>query len=256
MSSSYKELTPLLLLLLAMAGHPARCAEVPRIIGGQFASPGQFPHQVSLQLRGRHHCGGSLISDTMIVTAAHCTIGQSPSQMKAVVGTTDLAAGNGQTLDIAQLIIHPQYNPQTQDFDMSLIRLSSPVRLGGAVQTIQLADADANYAADTLATISGFGAINQNLQLPNRLKFAQVQLWSRDFCNAQNIPGLTDRMVCAGHPSGQVSSCQGDSGGPLTVDGKLFGVVSWGFGCGAKGRPAMYTYVGALRSWIKQTANV
>jgi len=63
-------------------------------------------------------------------------------------------------------------------------------------------------------------------------------------------------MVCAGHPSGQVSSCQGDSGGPLTVDGKLFGVVSWGFGCGAKGRPAMYTYVGALRSWIKQNANV
>ncbi|ALC42080.1 CG34458 [Drosophila busckii] len=232
------------------------CAELTRIIGGQFAAPAQFPHQVSLQLKGRHTCGGSLISENFIVTAAHCTIGQSPSQMRAIVGTNDLGAGNGQTLDIAQLIIHPQYNPQSQDFDMSLIRLATPAKLGAAVQTIQLAAADANYAADTLATISGFGAINQNLQLPNRLKYAQVQLWSRDFCNAQNIPGLTDRMVCAGHPSGQVSSCQGDSGGPLTVDGKLFGVVSWGFGCGAKGRPAMYTYVGALRSWIKQNANV
>ncbi|XP_034476153.1 trypsin-1 [Drosophila innubila] len=245
-----------LLLLLATVASRVYGADVSRIIGGQFASAGQFPHQVSLQLNGRHHCGGSLISDTMIVTAAHCTKGQSPSQMMAIVGTNDLSAGNGQTVGIAQFIIHPQYNPQSQDFDMSLIRLSSPVTLGGAVQTIQLAESDANYAADTMATISGFGAINQNLQLPNRLMFAQVQLWSRDFCNAQNIPGLTDRMVCAGHPSGQVSSCQGDSGGPLTVDGKLFGVVSWGFGCGAKGRPAMYTYVGALRSWIKQNANV
>ncbi|XP_068147637.1 trypsin-1 [Drosophila tropicalis] len=233
-----------------------QAADVSRIIGGQFAKQGQFPHQVSLQLNGRHHCGGSLISETMIVTAAHCTKGQSPGQMKAVVGTNDLSAGNGQTFSIAQFIIHPQYNPQSQDFDMSLIRLSSPVQFGGLVQKIQLADANSNHAADTMATISGFGAINQNLQLPNRLKYAQVQLWSRDYCNGQNIPGLTDRMICAGHPSGQVSACQGDSGGPLTVDGKLFGVVSWGFGCGAEGRPAMYTYVGALCSWIQQNANV
>lgn len=253
MSSAYNIV---LLLLLATVASRVHGADVSRIIGGQFASMGQFPHQVSLQLNGRHHCGGSLISDTIIVTAAHCTKGQSPNQMMAIVGTNDLSAGNGQTFGIAQFIIHPQYNAQSQDFDMSLIRLSSPVSLGGAVQAIQLAEADTNYEADTMATISGFGAINQNLQLPNRLKFAQVQLWSRDFCNAQNIPGLTDRMVCAGHPSGQVSSCQGDSGGPLTVDGKLFGVVSWGFGCGAKGRPAMYTYVGALRSWIKDNANV
>ncbi|KAH8234306.1 hypothetical protein KR038_007248, partial [Drosophila bunnanda] len=256
--SSLKTIATPLILFLAVATSLGEVepSEESRIIGGQFAAPGQFPHQVSLQLKGRHHCGGSLISETMIVTAAHCTMGQSPSQMMAIVGTNDLSAGNGQTFSIAQFIIHPQYNPQSQDFDMSLITLSSPVSIGGSVKTIQLADSDSNYAADTMATISGFGAINQNLQLPNRLKFAQVQLWSRDYCNSQNIPGLTDRMVCAGHPSGQVSSCQGDSGGPLTVDGKLFGVVSWGFGCGAKGRPAMYTYVGALRSWIKQNANV
>ncbi|KAH8372710.1 hypothetical protein KR009_003243, partial [Drosophila setifemur] len=256
--SSVNTLVASLFLLLVATSVLAETESVggSRIIGGEFAAPGQFPYQVSLQLNGRHHCGGSLISETMIVTAAHCTKGQNPGQMKAIVGTNDLSAGNGQSFNIAQFIIHPQYNPQSQDFDMSLIKLSSPVPMGGAVKTIQMADSDSNYAADTMATISGFGAINQNLQLPNRLKFAKVQLWSRDYCNAQNIPGLTDRMVCAGHPSGQVSSCQGDSGGPLTVDGKLFGVVSWGFGCGAKGRPAMYTYVGALRSWIKQNAMV
>ncbi|XP_005181909.1 trypsin-1 [Musca domestica] len=244
----------LLLIFAVLVGHIS-CAS--RIIGGQFATPGQFPHQVSLQLNGRHHCGGSIISETFIVTAAHCTINQNPALMKVVVGTTDLVAGNGKTLNAAQFIIHPQYNPQSQDYDMSLIRLAEPLQLGTTeVDKIELAASDANFAADTLATISGFGAINGNLQLPNKLKFAQVQLWSRDYCNPQNIPGITDRMICAGHPSGQVSACQGDSGGPLTVENKLFGVVSWGFGCGAEGKPAMYTYVGALRSWIKQNSGV
>lgn len=228
-----------------------------RIIGGQFASPGQFPHQVSLQLKGRHHCGGSIISETFIVTAAHCTKGLNPTQMKAIVGTTDLQAGNGQTANIDQLIIHPRYNPQSQDFDISLIKLSQPLSLGSSViDKIDMAGPKENFAADTIATISGFGAINGNLQLPNKLKFASVQLWSRDYCNPQNIPGVTDRMICAGHPSGQVSACQGDSGGPLTVGNKLFGIVSWGFGCGAHGKPAMYTYVGAMRSWIKQNSGV
>ncbi|XP_067633374.1 trypsin-1 [Eurosta solidaginis] len=246
------------LLILA---YFAVCALQPadagtRIIGGQFAIPGQFPHQVSLQLRGRHHCGGSLISPTYIVTAAHCTIGQNPAQMRAIVGTIDLLAGDGKSFDISKLIIHPQYNSQTQDYDLSLIQLREPVTLGDNVKTIELADGQSNHAANTVATISGFGATNGNLELPNRLKYARVQLWSRDFCNPQNIPGVTDRMVCAGHPSGQVSACQGDSGGPLTVDDKLFGVVSWGFGCGAQGKPAMYTYIGALRSWIKQNSGV
>ncbi|XP_061397861.1 trypsin-1-like [Musca vetustissima] len=242
------------LLVALMLGYVSAAG---RIIGGQFATPGQFPYQVSLQLKGRHHCGGSIISETFVVTAAHCTIGQNPAAMKVIVGTTDLQAGSGKSVNVAQFIIHPQYNSQSQDYDMSLIKLAEPLQLGSsAVDKIELAASDANFAADTLATISGFGAINGNLQLPNKLKFARVQLWSRDFCNPQNIPGITDRMICAGHPSGQVSSCQGDSGGPLTVDNKLFGVVSWGFGCGAQGKPAMYTYVGALRSWIKQNSGV
>lgn len=246
-----------MLLWLLVAGLVAQIYGDSRIIGGQFASPGQFPFQVSLQLKGRHHCGGSIISETFIVTAAHCTIGQNPALMKVIVGTTDLLAGDGRTASIAQFIIHPRYNPQSQDYDISLIKLAQPLALGSSkVDKIELAAADANFAADTMATISGFGAINGNLQLPNKLKFANVQLWSRDYCNPQNIPGITDRMICAGHPSGQISSCQGDSGGPLTVDKKLFGVVSWGFGCGAQGKPAMYSYVGALRSWIKQNSGV
>ncbi|XP_037954982.1 trypsin-1-like [Teleopsis dalmanni] len=242
---------PILLLILAIG--QISCGS--RIIGGQYAQSGQFPYQISLQLNQRHHCGGSLISDMVVITAAHCVMGQSPTKMRVVAGTADLLAGDGKAFEIADIVRHSQYNPETQDYDIALIKLKSAVPLGGNIQTIELASSESNYPADTLATISGFGAVNMQLQLPNKLKFAQVQLWSRDFCNPKNIPGITNRMVCAGHPSGQVSACQGDSGGPLTVDGKLFGLVSWGFGCGAK-MPAIYTYVGALRSWITENSGV
>ncbi|KAL5275167.1 hypothetical protein ACFFRR_001242 [Megaselia abdita] len=226
-----------------------------RIIGGDFASQGQFPYQVSLQLNSRHHCGGAVISEGAVVTAAHCTIGQNPTSMKVIAGTNDLLA-NHIEVGVARLLNHPQYNPKTNDYDLALVILNQPLPLGPKIKAIDLADSSNNYPADTMAIVSGWGAINSNLQLPSKLKYAKVQLWSREFCNPNNIPGITDRMICAGHPSGQISSCQGDSGGPLTVDNKLFGVVSWGFGCGIAGKPAMYTYIGNLSTWIKQTASL
>lgn len=226
-----------------------------RIIGGDFASQGQFPYQVSLQLNGRHHCGGAIISETAIVTAAHCTIRQNPAAMKVFAGTSDLLADHVEA-GVARLINHPQYNPQTNDYDLALVILSQSLPLGPKIKAVTMADTNDVFPADTLAVVSGWGATNSNLQLPSKLKYAKVQLWSREYCNPSNIPGITDRMICAGHPSGQISSCQGDSGGPLTVNNKLFGVVSWGFGCGVAGKPAMYTYIGNLRPWIKQTANV
>uniref|UniRef100_A0A1A9WHD6 Peptidase S1 domain-containing protein n=1 Tax=Glossina brevipalpis TaxID=37001 RepID=A0A1A9WHD6_9MUSC len=230
---------------------------IPRVIGGQFATLGQFPHQVSLQLKGKHYCGGSLISENYVLTAAHCMTDQDANETKVIAGTVDLLAGDGVSFNVTKTIVHSQYNRVTDDYDICLLALDPPAQFNNStVQKINLSDANINYAANTLATISGFGATNSDLQLPNKLKYAYVQLWGRNFCNPQNIPGITDRMICAGHPSGQINACQGDSGGPLTVDDKLFGIVSWGYGCGVRGKPAMYTYIGALRSWIKQNSGV
>lgn len=246
-----KVITVFVLVLVAARGNDDEW----RIIGGDFASQGQFSYQVSIQLNGRHHCGGAVISKTAVVTAAHCTIGQDPASMKVFAGTSDLLADHVE-VGVARLVNHPQYNPQTNDYDLALVILNQPLPIGPKINTISMADSTDNYPADTMAIVSGWGATNSNLQLPSKLKYAKVQLWSREFCNPSNIPGITDRMICAGHPSGQISSCQGDSGGPLTVNNKLFGVVSWGFGCGISGKPAMYTYIGNLRPWIKQTVNV
>lgn len=248
-----------------------RSAGDTRVIGGRLAQLGQFPHQVSLQVKGRHHCGGSLISSKFIITAAHCVVGlqqqlqqkqQQPQQvlpqLKAVIGIIDLQDTNQcKSFDIAQIFVHPQYNTQTNDYDLSVLELDKAVPLGqNYIDKIDLVEANTNYAANTMAVVSGYGAVNGHLELPRKLKYAEIQLWSRDYCNPHNIPGITDRMICAGHPSGQISSCQGDSGGPLTVGNKLFGVVSWGFGCGVHGKPAMYTYLGGLRSWIKQICGI
>ncbi|XP_055373012.1 trypsin-1-like [Condylostylus longicornis] len=231
-------------------------ANTSRVIGGNYASPGQFPYQVALQLNGRHHCGGAIISETAILTAAHCTINQSPQSMMVIAGTTDIQDTDGIRIQPSRFINHPQYSSQTNDYDISIIQLSQPLPIGNNIKPINMVDVNDNFDADTIGTLSGWGAIDSNLQLPTKLKYAKIQLWSRDYCNPQNIPGITDRMICAGHPSGQISACQGDSGGPLTVNEKLAGVVSWGFGCGAAGRPAMYTFVGTFRPWIKQTVGV
>lgn len=248
----FLKLTTVFLLLIVIAKGNA---EEWRIIGGDFATQGQFPYQVSLQLNGRHHCGGAIISKTAVVTAAHCTIGQNPENFKVFAGTSDLLADHVE-VGVDRLINHPQYHPQTNDYDLTLVILNRPLPLGPKIKVITLADSSDNYPADKMAIVSGWGATNSNLQLPSKLKYAKVQLWSREFCNPSNIPGITDRMICAGHPSGQISSCQGDSGGPLAVDNKLLGVVSWGFGCGVAGKPAMYTYIGNLRFWIKQTLKI
>ncbi|EDW79803.2 uncharacterized protein Dwil_GK17982 [Drosophila willistoni] len=226
-----------------------------RTIGGQISGPGQVPYVVALTLNGFRHCGGALISETIVLTAAHCTWGYQPSQMNVIAGINDLNSLVGQVLDVAELINHSQFIPGQWDYDIALVRLSSPVKFDGKVQKIPLADSDSEYPGNKVGTVSGFGAINKKLDVQTFLRSAQVPIWGRLYCN-KIIPDIMDRKLCAGNRSGLVGACQGDSGGPLSVDGKLFGVVSWGYNCGTAGEPSVYSYVPAYRSWIYLNSQV
>ena len=102
------------------------------------------------------------------------------------------------------------------------------------------------------ACLSGFGQVNGKGQMPNRLQFANIKVWLRKIC-IRYLPYIgREGMVCAGDKSGQPKSCYGDSGSPLVLDGKLYGIVSFGFGCGTPNTPSVFTYVPLYRCWIEK----
>ena len=225
----------------------------PSIVGGVEATPGEFPWMVSLQ-SGSHFCGASLIAPNWVLTAAHCTEGESANNLQIVVGRHRLNASDGQTVNVAQIINHPNYNTNTIDYDVALLRLASPVNNVTPIGLVS--DAMTVDDPNQTATISGWGATSQGGGGSNALLKVSVPIVSNTTCNQAYNGQITDRMICAGLSEGGKDSCQGDSGGPMMVrnadnTGWLqAGVVSWGNGCALAGFYGVYARVSNLKNWI------
>lgn len=232
----------------------------PAIVGGSVAIENEFPWQVWLHPTNYNgvYCGASLISSGWALTAAHCVQGYSATNMVVDLGMHTIGGNNPyrQTKTISQIIVHPQYNSTTMDYDYALLRLSSAATLNQAVAPIALATSSdtALYANGVTAVVSGWGTTSSGGSVSSVLRKASVPVVDNVTCNANYGGGITARMMCAGYPQGGVDSCQGDSGGPLIVNTanapKLVGVVSWGDGCALAGKPGVYSHVANAYSWI------
>ncbi|ELW68909.1 Anionic trypsin [Tupaia chinensis] len=216
-----------------------------KIVGGYTCEENSVPYQVSLN-SGYHFCGGSLISDQWVVSAAHCY--KSRIQVRLGEHNIDVVEGNEQFINSAKVIRHPKYNSWTLDSDIMLIKLSSPAALNTRVSTISLPSACA--PAGTQCLISGWG---NTLSSGKLLQCLDAPLLSEAECEASYPGQITETMVCAGFLEGGKDSCQGDSGGPVVCNGELQGIVSWGYGCAQKGRPGVYTKVCQFVDWIQET---
>lgn len=221
----------------------------PRIVGGSDASPTSHPFQVGLltkRVRNNFRaqfCGGTLVAERFVVTAAHCSDDiRSPSRVQVLVGTQRLD-GSGQRINVKKIYIHPGWNPENFDNDVAVWELATPV---SGIPFAVLADSQPT-GAGTLLRVTGWGTLAyQTNNYPMMLQQIDVPFvpTSNGSCGSQQ--GITSRMICAGE-SGK-DSCQGDSGGPLTInrgDGfiELSGIVSFGNGCGAPGYPGVYANV-------------
>ena len=232
----------------------------PRIVGGGIAIEHEFPWQIWLHPTNYNgvYCGASLINSSWALTAAHCVAGETASTLVVELGMHNIQGSNPlrQTKTLSQIIVHPQYNSNTQDYDMALLHFTTPATINSAVAPITLAAStdSALYAAGVNAIVSGWGTTSSSGAVSYILRKVTVPIVTNASCNTSYGGGITARMVCAGLPQGGVDSCQGDSGGPLFVnDGstpKLVGVVSWGEGCAAAGKPGVYANVQNMRSWI------
>ena len=238
-------------------------ASAPQIVGGSPIDITAAPWQALVRINNTTQCGGAIIAESWILTAAHCMSGVSPSQVEAFVGVTDQNRLTREHLvQVSQVIVHPGWNPANYSSDLALIGLASPIVASASVQPIDLPlvqDSNVWPAFGEQATISGWGTTTLSGSSSPLLRAATVQILSAPSdakCGEYGTSFVPGNHVCAGMPQGGVDACQGDSGGPLTVSyngaAVLAGIVSSGSGCADPKYPGLYTRVTSFLPWLRQ----
>ncbi|XP_066498731.1 transmembrane protease serine 9-like isoform X2 [Hoplias malabaricus] len=232
-----------------------------KIVGGQNATPGSWPWQVSLQAYGLHFCGGSLINSDWVLTAAHCFGSDDPSPWTVSLGEQSLGipTSNVVSISVTRVIIHPSYNSATEDNDIALLQLNSSVTFTPFIKPVCLAATGSSFFNGTLTWVTGWGDTDSGVSLPTPMTLQEVQVpvIGNRKCNClYGVGRITNNMLCAGLLAGGKDSCQGDSGGPLvSKQGGVWvqaGIVSFGEGCALPNFPGVYTRVSEYENWIKQ----
>ncbi|TDH11568.1 hypothetical protein EPR50_G00062180 [Perca flavescens] len=226
----------------------AFATEDDKIVGGYECTRHSEPHQVSLNA-GYHFCGGSLVNENWVVSAAHC----SKSHIEVRMGEHHIGVpeGSEQFISASHIIKHPFFDRFTLENDIMLLKLSEPATLNQYVQPVALPTSCA--PAGTMCKVSGWGNTMSSTADSNRLQCLDIPILSDEDCN-NSYPGMVDHtMFCAGYLEGGKDSCQGDSGGPVVCNGELQGVVSWGYGCAEKNHPGVYAKVCVQTEWLHNT---
>ncbi|XP_075273471.1 serine protease 56 [Opisthocomus hoazin] len=231
-----------------------------RIMGGSVALRGAWPWLVSVRLHGELMCGGVLVGHSWVLTAAHCFAGnQNELAWTVVVGDHELGKPDAgeRAVPIRRILPHPKFNPKTFHGDLALLELAVPLALSPTVSPVCLPGGPAEPSPGTACYIAGWGSLYEEGPSADVVMEARVPLLSQETCRgALGRDVLTSAMFCAGYLSGGVDSCQGDSGGPLACQDPssrrfvLYGITSWGDGCGERGKPGVYTRVAAFTDWL------
>ncbi|ROT77359.1 trypsin-2 [Penaeus vannamei] len=198
-----------------------------RIVGGVTTGVNEWPWQAALMYSSQQFCGGSLINDRYVLTAAHCTEGMKAADLTIRLAEHRLSTSSETSVvsrSVSQIIEHPDYQPGERHSVASVHAATQPT-----------------YAGKT-ATVTGWGTTSSGGSSSDTLREVDVTVVANTACQSNSYgSAIKDTMLCAG--STGKDSCQGDSGGPLVFkDGggnyDQIGVVSWGYGCGARGYPA------------------
>lgn len=253
---------PFLLLLccaLFSVGSTFAAPSIPRIVNGTDTAIASIPFQVSLQFYNMHTCGGAILNQHTIITAAHCldymTEHHTLSMLSVRVGSSYLQR-EGTVYNLSQAIVHELYEPNSYDYDVALLKLRTPLVYTNAVQPLMLGTDRTHLADNEMVQVSGWGRLHTGGPLAQVLQRIEFPVLPQGECEALfgRINKITDRMFCAGFLRGEGDSCSGDSGGPLVNQNNvLYGLVSWGPAeCAIKGYTGVYTDVTRVHDWIME----
>ncbi|XP_017107487.2 trypsin eta isoform X2 [Drosophila bipectinata] len=238
----------------------------PKVVGGYAVTINQVPYQVSIRRRSIHEkqygmghvCGGTIISQRVVCSAAHCFAINStglpleyrePELFVVVAGSSAIDQTDRFTTEylVRRIVGHKQYNSSTLENDIALLFIDGyiPWDSPGA-RALELATE--SPVEGTICLIHGWGKINAN-DKSSTLQQAPVPILRKSLCNI--IYKLPESQLCAGFLQGGIDACQGDSGGPLVCSGRLAGIISWGVGCADPGYPGVYTNVTHFLDWIR-----
>ncbi|KAI1286693.1 Plasma kallikrein [Halotydeus destructor] len=237
-----------------------------RIVGGRRALEGEFPHQVSLQFwqqPGSHFCGGVIISDRWILTAAHCLVRWMDKTLMAIGGSNSRRFYRSTMFKVSKSIVHRDYNTTTLENDIALLKTSEPMPLYSKntssqldINNICLPDPYEQFFGKAILT--GYGMTSERGSTSSQLLTVELDIQPRMVCRDLYSGRYSfNAMMCAGHQDGGKDSCQGDSGGPLfqkRYGGSyvLVGLTSFGNGCARANTPGVYTQVSSFLNWIEQ----
>ncbi|XP_050959723.1 granzyme G-like [Labeo rohita] len=240
-----------LLLLASLLPHLTFTAHVNvGIVNGKEAKPHSRPYMVSIQEKNKHICGGFIISDRFVMTAAHCR----NKVLTVVLGAHNLQnkKENPVRIKVESYYSHPQYTSEFFHNDILLLRLEKNAQLNNKIKLISIPAKEGDIEADSVCSIAGWGLLETNGSQSNHLMETNVKVMNNKECERKwgEEEFSASLMMCV---YGEGGSCDGDSGGPLVCGNTAVGVTSFGDPeiCNSPDLPEVYTKISAYLPWIK-----
>ncbi|CAF1215000.1 unnamed protein product [Rotaria sp. Silwood1] len=251
----------------ATCGCSSNPVSISRIVGGEDAGISTWSWAVSILISDGPICGGSIMSNSWVITAAHCVDNRFASSVIIYAGSNNRLFGT-QNRTVSEIILHPHYNSSNYVNDIALLKLTSPLNMSDdhvsricmpLVSSLTLAS-DEWPVVNTTVVVVGWGRLSEGGSLSTNLQQVTLQTIAYLAPTCASLIEDKNTQLCAGVPGHTKDACDGDSGGPLMMFASsnqwvLVGLVSNGIGCARPSYAGLYTRVAIYKDWIKSYTN-